>query len=422
MQMKIRNRIRLSKSLIMLVIFALIMTGFGTASAAPDPLDPLFATTTGIDITCSQSYPCNLPTAVALAADNQYVYVAAGTYTGVMDPMLPITKDIRLIGGWDGAPSGEVVIDPVANLTVLEGEDARRVIEIVDMATPIISGFTIQHGYHNVSGAAIYVDDSPLLQVLDTIFYDNYADSYGGGLYVNQGTIEVKRCLFDSNQVVYGGGGVMLAIGVNATMVDNTFTGNSASYGSAIHLDRAFVNFYNNYVVDNLGSTSGGAISINGTVGVEISFFNNIIAGNVGDGIDVHKNTLNLYHNTIADNGYSGLVIDTDAHVALMNNIFSGHDGSFGQSIEKDESGVIDSSTNNLFWNNTSDPYVGTNSLYGDPKFIGVYHLLPDSAARHQGANSVINWDIDHQARANGAAPDIGADEAYPLFLPLVLR
>jgi hypothetical protein len=58
----------------------------------------------------------------------------------------------------------------------------------------------------------------------------------------------------------------------------------------------------------------------------------------------------------------------------------------------------------------------------GDPRFIGLYHLLNYSAAVNNGAIIYINWDIDHQARPNGIAADIGADEAYPLFLRLLLR
>jgi len=404
----------------MAICLAVLLGGLGPASATPP--EPLFATTTGTDVTCSQSDPCNLVTAVTLAADNQYVYVAAGTYTRPMDPMLTVNKDIRLYGGWDGASSGPVVVDPVANLTVLDGEDARRVIEVREMPTPIISGFTIKRGYHETRGGGIHIDDSPLVQILDIIFYDNQAGSYGAGLSIDEGLIEIKRCRFDANEVVHGGGGLMLSNGVNATVVDTTFTGNSASYGAAMHTDRASIFFYNNYVLNNLGSVSSDAIALNGTVGHEISFINNIIAGNNGDGITVYRYTLKLYHNTIADNGGDGLSVDNDAHVVLENNIFSGHDASGAVSIYLSATAVVDSSTNNLFWNNTSNPFTGTSPILGDPNFYGVYHILPSSAARDSGATSVINWDIDHQARPNGSAPDVGADETHPVYLPLVLK
>jgi hypothetical protein len=402
------------------ICLAVLLGGLKPASATP--LAPLFATTTGTDITCSQSYPCNLATAVSLAADQQCVYVAGGIYTGVVNPMLTINKDVRLTGGWDGASSGPVVVDPVAYLTVLDGEDARRVIEVRDSATPIISGFTITRGYHSSLGGGIYIENSPLVQILDNIFSDNNADTYGGGLYIDEGIIEIERCRFEANEVDYGGGALMLANGVSATMVDNTFTGNTASYGAAFHSDKASVTFYNNYVLNNLGTTSTAAIMLNGTVGYEINFYNNIIAGNIADGVKVQSYTLKLYHNTFADNGRDGLYIDVNAHVVLTNNIFSGHDGTGDNSIYLSGSGAIDSSTNNLFWNNTNDDHTGTNPVFGDPKFYGVYHLLPNSAARDSGASTFITWDIDHQARASGGVPDIGADETLPVYIPLVMK
>ena len=402
--------------MISLVIF---LVGSETSTAAPSPL---FATTTGTDIICSQSQPCNLPTAVFLAIDNQYVYVAGGTYTGTVDPMLTVNKDIRLVGGWDGAGSGPIVVDPVANPTIFDGQDTRRVIEVRDLATPIFSGFTVKRGYHTLRGGGIEIDNTPYLQITEVTFYDNYAGSYGAGLFIDEGTIDIERCLFDSNEVVYGGGGLMLANGVNATLADNTFTGNIASYGTAFHSDKASAIFYNNYVVDNLGTAYAAAISLNGTIGNEITFYNNVIAGNIADGINVQRYTLRLYHNTIANNGKDGLSIDTDAHVVLVNNIFSGQDTPGYGSISKIASGVIDSSLNNLFWNNASNPYTGTNPVLGDPLFYGNYHILPNSSARDAGTSTFITADIDHQARASGGVPDIGADETLPLYLPLVLK
>ena len=405
--------------IILMISLVMFLVASETLAAAPSPL---FATTTGTDNFCSQSQPCKLVTAVSLAADNQYVYVAAGTYIGVVNPILTVNKDIRLTGGWDGARNGPIVVDPVANLTILDGEDSRRVIEVRDLATPIISGFTIKRGYHISRGGGIDIDNSPLVQITDNIFYDNHAGTYGGGLFIDEGNIEITGCWFEANEVDYGGGALMLANGVNATLADNTFTGNTASYGSAIHSDKASVIFYNNYVVNNLGTTSTDAISLNGLIGYEITFFNNVIADNISDGIKVQRYTLKLYHNTIANNGRDGLSIDTDAHVVLVNNIFSGHNSVGGYSIYKSGSGVIDSSINNLFWSNANDPYTGTTPVFGDPKFYAKYHILPNSSARDAGTNTFITADIDHQARASGGVPDIGADETLPIYLPLAIK
>lgn len=367
----LENRfVRIGFNLPVMIVVSLGCLGLVTARSWA--ADPLFASTTGTDIVCSQENPCNLTTAVFRAVDNQYVYVAGGTYTGAMDPMLTVNKDVRLIGGWDGAASGPVIVDSTANPTILDGEDDRRVIEVRDLATPVISGFTIKRGYHTLWGGGMEIDNTPLLQIQDTIFYDNHAGTYGGGLYIGAGAIKITNCRFEANEVEHGGGALMLGNASSATIANNTFTGNTASYGSAIHADKAYVMFYNNYVLNNLGTTSTPAISLNGTIGHEVNFFNNIIAGNIADGIKVYRYTLNLYHNTIADNGRDGLSMVSDAHAVIINNIFSGHDGPGCYSIYLGATAVIDSSTNNLFWSNSSDPHTGTSPVMGDPKFTGV--------------------------------------------------
>jgi len=273
-------------------------------------------------------------------------------------------------------------------------------------------------------GGGMYIDNS-LIKIQDTVFYDNYAGSYGGGIYLNAGTIEITNCRFEANEVIYGGGALMLGQSSSATIANNIFTANTAGYGSAISTDKASVFFYNNYVLNNLGTIETEAISLNGTVGHEVNFYNNIIAGNSSDAICVWRYTINLYHNTIADNARHGLVLIYNAHAVITNNIFSGHDCPGCQSIKMDSIGVINSSTNNLFWNNTSDPYSGTSPVMGDPKFKGIYHLRAGSAARDNGTITFINWDIDREPRPKGDAPDIGADEASftnlaPIFLQLL--
>ena len=55
----------------------------------------------------------------------------------------------------------------------------------------------------------------------------------------------------------------------------------------------------------------------------------------------------------------------------------------------------------------------------GDPVFIaplsGDYHIAATSAALDRGTLTPVTADIDGQPRPNGAAPDLGADEYYPL-------
>jgi len=65
---------------------------------------------------------------------------------------------------------------------------------------------------------------------------------------------------------------------------------------------------------------------------------------------------------------------------------------------------------------------IAINPLTGDAKLDTNKHLLSGSAAIDAGVDAGIYIDIDGQKRPFGLAPDIGADEYSPLFLPLILR
>jgi len=106
----------------------------------------LFVTPTGGDTACTQAAPCILATALNLAVDGDTIYAASGVYTGTGTEVIHVTKSITLYGGWDGAPSGPVVRDPQAYLTILDGENARRMVLISLPVSPILEGLTLQRG------------------------------------------------------------------------------------------------------------------------------------------------------------------------------------------------------------------------------------------------------------------------------------
>ena len=107
----------------------------------------LFVDVSGSGTACTQASPCQLSTALAQMGSGDTVYVAGGTYTGSGAQVVLLDRSLTytLQGGWDGAGGGSVVIDPDANETVLDGQNARRVITIT-VGNPTIRGFTITRG------------------------------------------------------------------------------------------------------------------------------------------------------------------------------------------------------------------------------------------------------------------------------------
>ena len=56
-----------------------------------------------------------------------------------------------------------------------------------------------------------------------------------------------------------------------------------------------------------------------------------------------------------------------------------------------------------------------TNLNFAEPNTIPYdYHLRTGNIAIDMAATSTVMFDVDGEARPNGAARDIGADELYP--------
>ncbi len=86
---------------------------------------------------------------------------------------------------------------------------------------------------------------------------------------------------------------------------------------------------------------------------------------------------------------------------------------------------------NSADWAGPGTISTGTINLRGDPGFVdpdaGDYHIGFGSAARDQGVDAGILWDMDPQPRPY-QVPDLGADEYWPsgalsrVYLPVIAR
>src|SRR5512135_2876442 len=110
-------------------LMGVLMCRLPIAWAAPTGTN-LFAVSnpSGLLQLCTQSDPCRLQAAVNKAGAGDTIYIAGGTYTSTDSAVLTLTKTITLYGGWNGAASGAIVRDPAHYKSILNGEDARRVI------------------------------------------------------------------------------------------------------------------------------------------------------------------------------------------------------------------------------------------------------------------------------------------------------
>jgi hypothetical protein len=369
------------------------------AQALPVLNSIFYVTTDGTnDDLCTQLNPCALQRAVNLAADGDFIHVAAGTYESTtLTPTLRINdKSITVIGGFN-SNNWDAEANPALNPTILDGGGTGRVVRVDGSAAPTIKGFTIQNGSINSEGAGVYIgagSDVTLQQ--NTIANNSASGNVGGAIYVasdatatvisstirnNNGSTIIDidemgiitlnyNIIYDNNATGPG----LIRSRTEAIVIGNLIYGNQANVGGGIYIQNNG-SIINNTIVNNLATANGGGIFIGLGTG-NISIINNIVADNTGD------------------------------------NVTGIRDGSSGTA-------TIDGGYNNIF-NNSSDVNFATD-INADPEFINPannnYRLTEDSPNINAGdpnTDPAINIDLDGNARPNNGRIDVGAYEFYP--------
>jgi fibronectin type 3 domain-containing protein len=286
--------------------------------AATSGAGNLFVDVSGSGTACTQSSPCTLATAVAQMATADTVYVAGGTYTGSGDQVVLLDRDVAvtLQGGWDGAGGGPITVDPTANVTTLDGQNARRVVTIT-IGSPTIRGFTItggdatglagcQTGSGSPSGCGggiFAINSIPTIE--DNIVEDNVASSltpagnggYGGGIMIDYNWPVIRNNTIRDNVASadafgQGGGIYCLYCEFGPQIANNEISGNAASgassgTGGGIYLKGGDVLVTDNLIEGNFAASgatsgSGGGLYANGG---KVTVERNVFVGNTGDNI-----------------------------------------------------------------------------------------------------------------------------------------
>ena len=253
------------------------------ALATPAAATDLFVKTNGSGAGCVQSSPCMLATALATAGEDDAIYLAGGVYTGTGSEVVLLDKTVSLLGGWSGAPSGVVVRDPVAYESVLDGQNARRVVKITAHGVTL-DGLTIRRG--NASGTGAECNDAP-------------DAACGGGIFVRGRNVSITNNRVVDNVAdaappggwrVGHGGGIMSYYADNLTVTGNLIARNrggtaSAGKGGGIEMYAGTgARFSDNRIVENVATTGvdagwGGGIACTGWGSTSV-IERNVFSGN----------------------------------------------------------------------------------------------------------------------------------------------
>lgn len=400
--------------------------------------DILYVTTNGSGTACTIAQPCKIQDAVNAAANGNEIHVAAGVYNevvgnGTFTQTVSVNKSVILRGGytstnWLADP------DPIANETILDGDNEGRVIYIFGPVVVTVEGFTIRNGRAADYGAGIYKATSTTSALIqNNRFYNNVvtgeSPGVGGGIYT-VGPDQIINNEFFNNSVGANGGAIALGstAGSPALVSNNEIYSNSAGTGTStvgggIVVVAGTATIDGNIIYSNIASFGGG-IGIN--PGTTVLVQNNILynnqtrTGGGGGGIIV-GGTMQIVHNTLVDNsassaGGAGIYI-LGGTAGITNTIVASNTATTNAGINN-VGGTVFGSTNNIFNNTTNVGGILVGTITGNPRFANYvgddFHLSANSGVVVDDAlPTSITQDVDGQIRPFGLGYDVGADEFY---------
>jgi hypothetical protein len=247
----------------------------------------------------------DLQTALSVAFVNDDIWVAAGTYkptsTSSRGISFVMKNGVDLYGGFNGTETAISQRNIATNPTILSGDigalgsntdNTYRVVKIENLTAPLtFDGFQIVSGYNenatsNGSGMMV-ANNSSLIQIKNTIIYNNYANTSGAGLYVESSTVDFyfTEFLYNSTSVSGTGGAIYADIGSpsNLHFYDSKFIGNFARNGVVVMFrSSGEFTFDRVLVTSNSTSTLPSAVSIMTfeSQAYLLSINNSLIAGN----------------------------------------------------------------------------------------------------------------------------------------------
>jgi predicted outer membrane repeat protein len=260
------------------------------------------ATGSGTGLSWTNAFT-DLQEALSIAIPGDDIWVAAGQYrpttTTTRTVSFVLRNGVDVYGGFAGTETDFAERDITSNPTVLNGDigvigdntdNSYNVIKANSITTAIeLDGFRIMNGRSGSTypGGGLSVTNCLGGNVLvkNCTFLNNYANNYGGGIYLAAANLTIERCVFSGNESDNGGaicdgnnnGGYS-----NLTILDSRFTGNVAYSGACLYntVD------YDNLVIDRCiftNNTSPNYI-------IKINYFatarllNSYVIGNTVDG------------------------------------------------------------------------------------------------------------------------------------------
>jgi hypothetical protein len=367
---------------------------------------------TGCAAVCNGGCFNAVQAAVNAAQPGAEIRIAEGTYTSAAKHVAAITKELRLVGGFNATCAEH---DPDVHRTVLDAQRRGSVISATWPAGDVVLEFlTIING--NGDGNC------------------NSMGGCGGGIYAESVNLHVGNCVISNNvgnispAGATGEGGGIYAHGDIFELWDSRIVSNTAAlsattyyaYGGGVFARNDFLGsvltMTRNFIANNVGSSAnnipaeGGGVFLyapQSAIVISNTIENNIAATKIGGSgggiaafaanVTIAANRINGNNATTAPNmpGYGGgLYLTGDSAINITRNVISGNVASPAMpsgGVLNESWGVITLS-NNLIVNNTANPesgggvFVYNNNLKG----YSSKTLLFNNTIAGNGSNGIV--------------------------------
>ncbi len=299
--------------------------------------------------------------AVDSAADGDEIVVMDGTYTGVGNRDIEITKKITL-----RSKNG-----PDYTIIDCQGTASNAHFGIHCSASSTLQGFTIKNAYSDGYGAVTMGDDGI---VANCIITDNTSS---GILCEAEGSLVIVNCLIARNAAELGGG-IWCTGGAKPNIINCTIAGNMANYGGGVLAQSVKV-----YEEEDETIYTSHPVMINSII----------------------RDNLALYGGSQICVGYGDDASELSTTIAVAAEVTVLY-----SNVQGGSAGIYKDPNSTVNW--------GDGNINSDPKFVdkynGDYHILFNSTCRDTGFSLAVaeyDTDLDGNPRKVGNAVDMGAYE-----------
>ena len=352
----------------------------------------------GATIKVPDDYP-TIQAAIDAAANGDIVEVADGTYKGTGNRDLDFNGKEITVRSKNGPKDTIIDCENMGRGFFLHSGETNK---------SVIKGFTITNGSAG-RGGGINVENASV-EIVDCMIIDNSSGD-GGGISCRYGSINISNTIIKENYCLYRGSGGGLNVWHSSLIMKNSFViGNSAPFndGGGFSIHTSSCEIVNSVIADNSSEETGGGLVFE--YGSDYKLTNCTIVGNqspnaIGAAISVLNDAhVTLTNCIVSDNvGTTGL---DEKYCAGNSSITLNYCDTFNNSPD----GCVNITRNNCLG---SPPTEGLNPLFVDLENDD-YHLQAGSPCMDAGtadAPLLPDFDFEGDPRIIEIAPDMGADE-----------